>query len=114
MSTVISSPVSRTPNHPLLTPDIITRIREMLRQKGLGWVRLRTLFGVEKHGSLYAAAPVLGLGSIPAARNRIRTLERELHLPKHALLVSDTTGSMLTPAAMAINELTRKEFEGTL
>jgi hypothetical protein len=81
----------------------------MLEQKGLGWVRLRTLFFISQCGSLYSAAPALGLGGVRAVRKRIITLEEGLNL---VLLRSESNTCYLTPDARAVIDLIRPEFEG--
>jgi molybdenum-dependent DNA-binding transcriptional regulator ModE len=101
---------AHAPTH-VLNPEIIALITQMLRQNGLGRGQLYALYVVGECGSIYRAAQELGLSGVPSARNRIRSLERGLKLCRGDLLVSDATGSMLTPLAHAVIELVRTEFD---
>ncbi len=90
-----------------LDPTIVEQVAKMLQEKGRDWIQLRTLYIVDKCRTLYRAAPVLGLGGVAPVRNRIRTLEKNLNLD---LLITDGTGSRITPEGRAVIELIRSEF----
>ncbi|WP_088255546.1 LysR family transcriptional regulator [Fimbriiglobus ruber] len=102
------TPLPRDEQLPQLENEVRDQIAEMMKQKGLGWMRLRTLYTVNECGSMYQAARELYLSSgVSTVRNRIRTLEKDLGL---ILLISDGTGSQTTKAGMAVLALVKSEF----
>jgi hypothetical protein len=91
-----------------LEPAVVSRIQQMLAQRGQGWVRLRTLFYSALCGSHRRAAPILRLSGITPVRKRIETLQGDLDL---VLVFSDVSGSCMTADGEAVVVLIRPEFE---
>lgn len=88
--------------------DLAACIGHMLAQRGLGWVRLHTLFVVRATGSMYAAAKALGLSGVSNVRRRLLTLEQSLGV---TLVVSEKGGSRLSALAEELAKSLGPHFE---